>query len=245
VDLDAHLVVFNLAAIPAALRPVAAQLVGQFVWRQIRRRPDRRRLVYLDEGWTFLANPAGAAFLERASRQFRKYGAGLVVATQELADFLGHPAGRVVLAQAETKLLLAQSATTADQLAEVLKLTAPQRQFLLRAAPGQALLIAGTRCLPLTIEANADELAIGETRPERKAAATAYLRQRFADLPPATKASSVPGAPPPPDMKVATVPKDASPATPGQPTSSESAAPRSPEVVGSNGSGRWDWRARR
>src|SRR5205814_2168073 len=113
VELNAHLVVFNVQSLEPELRPLGIQLIASFVWNQVRR-ARRPRLLIIDEAWSLLQYREGGVFLSSMARRARKYFLGLVTITQDVADFLGSEHGRTVLANAAIKLLLKQDSTTLD-----------------------------------------------------------------------------------------------------------------------------------
>ena len=61
------------------------------------RRARRPRLLVVDEAWSLLQYPEGGAFLAGLARRARKYYLGLVTISQDVADFLRSPHGRIVL----------------------------------------------------------------------------------------------------------------------------------------------------
>ncbi|MFE9328678.1 hypothetical protein ACIHDR_47750 [Nocardia sp. NPDC052278] len=70
---------------------------------------DRRpRLITVDEAWLLMRHLAGAQFLFRAAKSFRKHWAGLTVATQDCADVLSTELGRAIVSNAATQILLCQ-----------------------------------------------------------------------------------------------------------------------------------------
>jgi conjugal transfer ATP-binding protein TraC len=169
VALDRPLVVFNVQALEAELRPLAIHQVASFVWNQVRR-ARRPRLLVVDEAWTLVQHPEGAAFLSGMARRARKYYLGLVCITQDVADFLGSPHGRTVLANAAVKLLMKQDSSTIGAVAEAFKLSDEERQLLLGAARGEGLLFArGTR-VALEVKASQLEHELATTAPRELAA---------------------------------------------------------------------------
>jgi type IV secretory pathway VirB4 component len=143
---DGHLVVFSLRDLPAELKAAGTLLTLDAVWAKVsdpvaRRR--RRRLVTVDEAWLLMAEPAGAEFLFRMAKSARKHHAGLTVVTQDAADLLGSPLGQAVVSNAATQILLRQAPQGIDFLADAFGLSAGERNFLLSAQRGQALLAVG------------------------------------------------------------------------------------------------------
>jgi conjugal transfer ATP-binding protein TraC len=172
VALDRSLVVFNLQRLEAELRPVATHMIASFVWNQVRRQ-RRPRMLVVDEAWSLVQHPAGAAFLAGLARRARKYYLGLVTVTQDVGDFLSREEGRTVLGNAAIKLLMKQDSTTIEPVVAAFRLSAEERQLLLGAGKGEGLLFArGTR-VALRVEASPKEHKIATTAPRELAAMAA------------------------------------------------------------------------
>ena len=153
VTLDHPLVVFGLRDLEEELRPLAIYLIATHIWRAVRLRPQPRLLV-IDEAWTLLQHGAGARFMAQLARQARKHWLGVVTITQDVGDFVNSAQGQTVLANSATKMLFRQDPSALEVIAERLRLSAQEREFLLGARPGQGLLIAGGMRAPLAIEAS-------------------------------------------------------------------------------------------
>lgn len=168
VELDRHLVVFNIQQLEEELRPLAIHLIATFVWRQVRQE-RRPRLLVIDEAWSLLRYPEGGAFISAMARRARKYYLGLVTITQDVADFLRSDHGRAVLVNAALKLLMKQDASTIEPIVEAFQLTPDERHYLLGANKGEGLLFGrGTR-LALTVEASRAEHRLATTAPRELA----------------------------------------------------------------------------
>ncbi|MQY23029.1 PrgI family protein [Nocardia macrotermitis] len=138
------LVVFSLREVPDELRTIATVLVLDATWRHISNPATRRpRMVTVDEAWLALRQHAGAEFLFQAAKRFRKYWAGLTLATQDCADVLSTDLGRAIMANAATQILLRQAPSAIDEVAGAFKLSDGEKQFLLSAAQGNGLVAVG------------------------------------------------------------------------------------------------------
>lgn len=143
---EGHLVVFSLRDLPDELKPVGTLLTLDTVWRQVSDPAHRHpQLLLVDEAWWLMKEPAGAEFLFRMAKAFRKRWAGLTVATQDSADVLGSDLGKAVVANAATQILLRQAPQAIDEITRAFDLSEGERQFLLSADRGQGLLSAGTQ----------------------------------------------------------------------------------------------------
>lgn len=168
VALDRRFVSFDLQALEPALRPVGIHQIAAFVWNQARR--TRRPLMLdVDECWSLMQFPEGAAFLAGLARRARKYYMGLLTITQDVGDFLGSEHGRAILANAAIKLLMKQEAATIDAVVAAFQLSPEERQFLLGAAKGEGLFFARGTHIALKVEASPAEHQLATTAPRELA----------------------------------------------------------------------------
>ncbi|KPI04480.1 hypothetical protein OK074_4614 [Actinobacteria bacterium OK074] len=141
-----HLVVFALRRLPEEVKAPAMLLALDAIWRQVtsRTRPGRH-LVMVDEAWLLMRDGAGARFLFRMAKAARKYWTGLAVITQDADDVLASPLGRAIVSNAATQILLRQAPQAIDTITENFHLCHGEREFLLSATRGEALLLTGDR----------------------------------------------------------------------------------------------------
>ncbi|MEU2721589.1 VirB4 family type IV secretion system protein [Streptomyces smyrnaeus] len=143
---DGHLVVFALRQLPDEVHAPVMMLTLDALWRRVTSRAvPCRQLVVVDEAWLLMREGEGARFLFRAAKSFRKHWAGLAVVTQDVEDVLSTQLGRAVVSNAATQLLLGQSTQAIDGIAETFHLSHGEREFLLSAQQGEALLQSGER----------------------------------------------------------------------------------------------------
>ena len=100
-------------------------------------------MVLIDEAWLLMAQHEGARFLFRMAKAARKRWAGLTIATQDAGDVLNSDLGQAVVANASTQVLMRQSPQAIDRIAEAFSLSEGEKQRLLSASPGDALLCSG------------------------------------------------------------------------------------------------------
>ncbi|MEU5834155.1 conjugal transfer protein TraC [Streptomyces diacarni] len=143
---DGHLVVFALRQLPDEVHAPAMMLTLDAIWRRVTSRTvPCRQLVVVDEAWLLMREGEGARFLFRAAKSFRKHWAGLAVVTQDVEDVLSTQLGRAVVSNAASQLLLGQSTQAIDGIATTFHLSHGEREFLLSAQQGEALLLSGER----------------------------------------------------------------------------------------------------
>ncbi|MEV6986759.1 ATP-binding protein [Sphaerisporangium sp. NPDC051017] len=139
-----HLTVFSLRDLPEEMKAVGTLLALDAIWRRVANPRDRKkRLVVVDEAWLLMKEPEGARFLFRMAKAARKHWAGLAVVTQDAADLLGSELGQAIVANATNQILLRQAPQAIGAVGDAFDLTDGERQFLLTAERGEALLVAG------------------------------------------------------------------------------------------------------
>ena len=144
VGLDRHLVVFSLRDLPDELKAAGVLLALDFIWRRVSGSDQpRRRLVIVDEAWQLMRDPEGARYLFRLAKSARRHWCGLTVVTQDAGDLLGSDLGTAVVANAATQILLRQAPQAIDAIGAAFHLTSGERELLLTARRGDALLAAG------------------------------------------------------------------------------------------------------
>ncbi|QBS41338.1 PrgI family protein [Nocardia sp. CS682] len=141
---EGAMIVFSLRELPEELKTIGTLLALDSTWRRVSNPGLRRpRLVNVDEAWILMRQPAGAEFLLKAAKAFRKLWAGLTVATQDCADVLATDLGKAVVANSATQILLRQAPQAIEEVSEAFAVSDGERRFLLAAARGHGLLATG------------------------------------------------------------------------------------------------------
>jgi type IV secretory pathway VirB4 component len=181
---DGHLITFSLRDLPEELKAAGTLLVLDLIWRRVTSPASRRpRLVVVDEAWLLLREDDGARWLWRMAKSARKHWCGLAVVTQDAADVLSSDLGRAVVANSATQILLRQAPQAAAQVAAEFGLSAGEREFLLTAQPGDALLLAGNQRAAFHALASPVEHQLITTDPAELAALDDDAGPDFGSLP--------------------------------------------------------------
>ena len=169
---EALVTVFDLHLLEPELRPAAAMVCTETVWAAAAQDP-RPRLLVVDEVWSIMQHPEGAAFMASVAKRARKHRLGLQFITQDVQDLLsedssraitGH-SGRALLQNAAFKLLLQQDAAAISTVGEAFDLPVELQRWLLSCPRGDGLLLARGNRFPVRIEATPEETAVIEWRP--------------------------------------------------------------------------------
>ncbi|WP_435602851.1 VirB4 family type IV secretion system protein [Streptomyces sp. bgisy130] len=141
-----HLVIYALRQLPEEVKAPAMLLALDAVWRQVAHRAQQgRHLVVVDEAWLLMRDGAGARFLFRMAKAARRYWTGLAMVTQDADDVLASPLGRAIVSNAATQILLRQAPQAIETISENFHLCHGEREYLLSASRGEALLLTGDR----------------------------------------------------------------------------------------------------
>ena len=152
---EALITVFDLRLLEPELRPAAAMVCTETVWAAAAQDPKPRLLV-VDEVWSIMQHPEGAAFMVSMAKRARKHRLGLQFITQDVQDLLsedtsraitGH-SGRALLQNAAFKLLLQQDAAAISTVGDAFDLPQDLQRWLLSCPRGDGLLLAKGQPLP-------------------------------------------------------------------------------------------------
>ena len=169
---EALVTVFDLRLLEPELRPAAAMVCTETVWAAAAQDPKPRLLV-VDEVWSIMQHPEGAAFLVSVAKRARKHRLGLQFITQDVQDLLsedssraitGH-SGRALLQNAAFKLLLQQDAAAVSAVGDAFDLPEDLQRWLLSCPRGDGLLLTRGNRIPIRVEATPEETAVIEWRP--------------------------------------------------------------------------------
>lgn len=131
--------------------------VLSYTWNLIEQDRTSRVILFVDEAWMLADDqtPQALAFLRATSKRIRKYMGSLMVASQNVIDFLD-PAvarhGQAILDNPVYKLLLAQGDKDLMALANMMNLTEAEADLLQTAKRGEGLLVAGNQRIHVKIE---------------------------------------------------------------------------------------------
>ncbi len=147
------------------MKEFLAPLVVPVIWEELKRRPaDVPKVLVIDEGWLFLNRSPSA--LESMIRLGRKLNLLVFFASQRPTDFTSTSAGRALMENSSTKILLKQDDDAMPELSSLLRLGEREQQFLRSMPPprsrgySQALIIDEWRHLPVNVIPDREELAL-------------------------------------------------------------------------------------
>ena len=171
VEINNQMVVFNIRDLEDELRPVAMYIVLSHIWNIVRAQKKKRMLI-VDEAWQLMKYDDSASFLFSLAKRARKYYLGLTTISQDVEDFMGSKMGRAIVSNSSLQLLLKQSTSAVDVLADVFKLTDEERKRLSNFPVGQGLFFAGQNHVHIQVIASDTEQQLVTTNPAEKSKAS-------------------------------------------------------------------------
>lgn len=166
ININNPMVVFNIRDLEDELRPVAMFIVLNYIWNKTKS-DQRRRILIVDEAWQLMKYEDSANFIFSLAKRARKYNLGITTISQDVEDFMGSRMGRAIVANSSMQILLKQSASAVDVLADVFKLTSEERKRLSQFPVGQGLFFAGQNHVHIQILASPTEQNLITTNPQQ------------------------------------------------------------------------------
>lgn len=165
-DLKPGFVVFSVRDLEEQLRPIAIYTVLDYIWTKVRMEM-KRRLMIVDEAWWMMQSEDSAKFLHGLAKRARKYYLGLTIISQDVEDFLQSRYGKAVVANSSMQVLMKQSTSSINIIAETFNLTEGEKYLLLESDVGEGLFFAGLNHVAFKAIASYTEDQIITTDPKQ------------------------------------------------------------------------------
>ena len=164
ISLENQLVVFNIRDLEEELRPIAMYLVLHYIWNRVRS-DIKKRLIVADEAWVMMEYEEAAKFMFSIAKRIRKYYGGLTTITQDINDFMSSKRGKAIISNSSIQLLMRQSQSTIDIVADTFYLTDQEKYFLSECSVGEGIFFAGSKRAAMLVVASHNEEKIVTTKP--------------------------------------------------------------------------------
>jgi len=165
VNLTNPFVVFGIKNLEDTLRPVAMNIILDYIWTVVKK-SLRKRILVVDEAWYLMQYEDSAAFLRGIVKRGRKYYLGVTTITQDVDDFLATPYGKEIVTNSSLQILLKQHSAAIDQIGEVFYLSEGEKQLLLTADKGQGIFFAGQNHVAIEVISSIEEHQLITSNPE-------------------------------------------------------------------------------
>ena len=101
------------------------------------------RYVAIDETWNLFKNKETSDFLENLARRARKKRVAMILATQYLTEMRQNNQAEATVNSCDTIIILKQSIGSIDDIMKFFKLPKGVREILIKARPGECILVRG------------------------------------------------------------------------------------------------------
>jgi len=165
VNLKSNFVVFGIKNLEESLRPVAMQIILDYIWTVVKK-DLRKRILIVDEAWYLMKYPDSADFLRGIVKRGRKYYLGVTTITQDVDDFLQTDYGKEIVTNSSIQILLKQHSAAIDKIGEVFYLSEGEKQLLLTADKGEGIFFAGQNHVAIRVIASEEENRLITSNPE-------------------------------------------------------------------------------
>lgn len=190
INIDNTFTVFSLKNLEDALRPIAMFIILDYIWTKTRKELKKRVLI-VDEAWYLMRYQDSANFLYSIAKRARKYWLGLTTITQEVDDFLTGDYGKAIINNSSIQILMKQSPSAIDKVAQVFYLSEGEKHLLLAAEVGEGLFFCGANHVAVKIVASPEEHNLITSKPSEIAA----MQKEKETKPPQESISPIPFRP--------------------------------------------------
>ncbi len=152
VNLRNRIITFDLYEMGEALRSPSHVVTLEVTSNRVaeNRRKGKFTWVFIDEVYLYFKYKYSAEILYRAWKRYRKYGATMTAATQNVEECLRSETARLMFANSEFLLLFNQAATDRQELAKLLHISDTQMNYITNSQPGCGLLRMGSALVPFS-----------------------------------------------------------------------------------------------
>ena len=150
INMNNRFTTFDIKDLGKQLKTLGMLIVLDFIWNRVcrNRKTGKRTWIYMDEIYLLFANEYSSNFLYELYKRARKWGGIPTGITQNVEDLLRSFNARSLLSNSEFLLLLKQSASDRNELANLLKISPLQISYVTNTDPGAGLLLSKGHVIP-------------------------------------------------------------------------------------------------
>ncbi len=133
-EVKSHFIVFDISGLPDRddIQSLAVYIISSFSMQRfkINKKLGKKQILCIDEAWYLARFSGGRSFLLELAKRSRHLGLMVMIATQQIGDFLGQPEAAQVLKSAPTVTFFRQSSTDLNHLQNLFELNATETKIL-------------------------------------------------------------------------------------------------------------------
>lgn len=163
VNLDNKYIIFDVDAddIPESLHPAFLFIATDLCYDAMKKSRTEECVLFLDEVWRLMVNEFSSEFIFKLTKIVRGYGSSVIVATQDLADFLSFGDGKYgkqILNNATNKIVLSMEYDSVEYIQDILNLNDTEKKDIVSFERGSGMLISNKDRLSIYFAATQDEI---------------------------------------------------------------------------------------
>jgi hypothetical protein len=139
-NFEKQFVCFNIGEMPKQVKPIIMFLILDYVYMKMRA-DKQRKLLLIDEAWSLLSRAEEEGYIFEIVKTCRKFGMGLLMITQDVADLVASKAGNALLSNSSYTFLLRQNSSVINSVVQTFRLSGFEKEKLLTARVGEGILI--------------------------------------------------------------------------------------------------------
>jgi len=150
VDMSNRIICFDTYELGSHLQPVGMLVITDYILNTLikNRAAGTWTYVDVDEIYLMYRYAATAEFFFRLAKRIRKYNGLLTGITQQVEDALSTETGRAMMSNSEFCIFLSLSSEEAAAVAEILRLTEEQLEYVREVEPGHGIIKLGNSIIP-------------------------------------------------------------------------------------------------
>lgn len=142
INLNKNFVVYDIHDIGSGLKELGLQICLNEIWNKMIANSKKgiRTWLYIDEFYLLLNKESSAEFTQEIWKRARKWGCMPTCITQNVEDLLKSDAGRTILNNCGSVVLMNQAPMNLGQLAKIYNISPEEQKYINNAPSGQGLL---------------------------------------------------------------------------------------------------------
>ncbi len=144
--------------------------------------PDSYGMIFTDEIWNMLVDEVSAEQIDSGCRLIRGYGGCMIMASQDIAEFIGNKYGAAIIGNTNIKIVMYLEDKAFDALAPILKFKEEDRDFFRGFEQGEAMFISNREKTRFKLVASLNERISYNTDVTIKAKLEELKKQQLTSL---------------------------------------------------------------
>jgi len=160
VDLTNNYTVFDIdeTSMSKQLLPSFLFIAFDCVYNLSKQNRLKNEAIFTDEVWKMMIHPTAAEQIGDMVRLIRGYGGSIIPITQDINAYLDSSAGKAILSNTDSKLILKLKESECHTMAKILNLSEKEQERIMSFKRGQGLLLAGRNRIFVDIMASQKEI---------------------------------------------------------------------------------------